>query len=174
MISRSALAFALLVALVLSTISAADTRAATTTEYSQHFGALRKLSVAVAEAMPPEQYASRPDPGSMTFGELISHIAVTNYAFCAGLQDSNPPQTPSPSDKDKDAVIKFLSSSFEYCSALIPNLTEEQLSKVHNSPDGRLPGREVLLAMYVHVAHHRGQAEIYLRDNGIKPPSYMI
>ena len=174
MISRSALAFALLVALVLSTISAADTRAATTTEYSQHFGALRKLSVAVAEAMPPEQYAFRPDPGSMTFGELISHIAVTNYAFCAGLQDSNPPQTPSPSDKDKDAVIKFLSSSFEYCSALIPNLTEEQLSKVHNSPDGRLPGREVLLAMYVHVAHHRGQAEIYLRDKGIKPPSYMI
>jgi uncharacterized damage-inducible protein DinB len=174
MISRSALAFALLVAFVLSTIYAADTRAATTTEYSRHFGALRKLSVAVAEAMPPEQYAFRPDPGSMTFGELISHIAVTNYAFCAGLQDSNPPQTPSPSDKDKDAVIKFLSSSFEYCSALIPNLTEEQLSKVHNSPDGRLPGREVLLAMYVHVAHHRGQAEIYLRDKGIKPPSYMI
>ena len=108
MISRSPLAFALLVALVLSTIYAADTRAATTTEYSQHFGALRKLSVAVAEAMPPEQYAFRPDPGSMTFGELISHIAATNYAFCAGLQDSNPPQTPSPSDKDKDAVIKFL------------------------------------------------------------------
>jgi uncharacterized damage-inducible protein DinB len=81
---------------------------------------------------------------------------------------------PAPSDKDKGAVVKFLSSSFEYCSALIPNLTEEQLSKVHNSPDGRLPGREVLLAMYVHVAHHRGQAEIYLRDKGIKPPSYII
>jgi uncharacterized damage-inducible protein DinB len=57
---------------------------------------------------------------------------------------------------------------------VIPNLTEEQLGKVHNSPDGRLPGREVLLAMYVHVAHHRGQAEVYLRDKGIKPPSYMI
>jgi len=28
--------------------------------------------------------------------------------------------------------------------------------------------------MYVHVAHHRGQAEVYLRDKGIKPPSYMI
>ena len=81
---------------------------------------------------------------------------------------------PSPSDKDKDAVVKFMSSSFEYCSAVIPNLTEEQLSKIQNSPDGRLPGREVLLAMYVHVAHHRGQAEIYLRDKGIKPPSYMI
>jgi uncharacterized damage-inducible protein DinB len=28
--------------------------------------------------------------------------------------------------------------------------------------------------MYVHVAHHRGQAEIYLRDKGIKPPSYRV
>jgi uncharacterized damage-inducible protein DinB len=24
------------------------------------------------------------------------------------------------------------------------------------------------------VAHHRGQAEIYLRDKGIRPPSYKV
>jgi uncharacterized damage-inducible protein DinB len=28
--------------------------------------------------------------------------------------------------------------------------------------------------MFVHVAHHRGQAEIYLRDKSIKPPSYRV
>jgi uncharacterized damage-inducible protein DinB len=172
MISRPNITFAIAAALAFFAVHVSGAAAAT--EYSQHFGALRKLSVAVAEAMPPEQYAFRPDPGSMTFGELISHIAATNYAFCAGLQDSNLPQTPSPSDKDKVAVVKFLSSSFEYCSEVIPNLTDEQLNNVHNSPDGRLSGREVLLAMFVHVAHHRGQAEVYLRDKGIKPPAYMI
>ena len=62
----------------------------------------------------------------------------------------------------------------EFCSSVIPTLTEEQLSTPHNSPDGHLLGREILLAMYIHVAHHRGQAEIYLRDNGIKPPPYKI
>jgi len=171
---RPGIAFVLLTALMLSIICTGGASSAATTEYSLHFGALRKLSVAVAEAMPAEQYTFRPDPGSMSFGELMSHIAATNYSFCAGLQDSTAPQTPSPSDKEKDAVVKFLSNSFEYCSAVISSLTEEQLNKVHNSPDGRLPGREVLLAMFVHVAHHRGQAEIYLRDKGIKPPSYMI
>jgi uncharacterized damage-inducible protein DinB len=171
--SRFLLVRALPVAFLLSSLCALRAPAATT-EYSQHFGALHKLSVAVAEAMPPEQYAFRPDPGSMTFGELMSHIAATNFSFCAGLQDSSPPQTPSPADKDKDAVVKYLSSSFEYCATVIPNLTEEQLAKVHNSPDGRLPGREVLLAMFVHVAHNRGQAETYLRDKGIKPPPYRI
>ncbi len=172
--SGPGIAVALAVGFALSPVCAVGARAGTATEYSQHFGTLRKLSVAVAEAMPTEQYAFRPDPGSMSFGEVISHIAATNYAFCAGLNDSAVPSMPSPSDKDKDAVVKFLSSSFEYCSSVIPNLTEEQLRKVHSSPDGRLPGREVLLAMYVHVAHHRGQAEVYLRDKGIKPPSYMI
>lgn len=141
-------------------------------EYSKHFGALSTLSIAVAEAMPSDQYGFRPHPESMNFGELIAHIATTNYQFCAGLKDSNLPALPSPSDKG--AIVKFLSGSFEYCSAVIPNLTEAQLNKTHNSPDGNLPGREVLLALYIHVAHHRGQAEIYLRDKGIKPPSYRV
>jgi uncharacterized damage-inducible protein DinB len=108
----------------------------------------------------------------MTFGELMSHIATTNYQFCAGLKDSSPPTMPSPTNKDM--IVKFLGDSFDYCSATIASISEEQLSKVHDSPDGRLAGRELLLAMYIHVAHHRGQAEIYLRDKGIKPPSYRI
>jgi uncharacterized damage-inducible protein DinB len=141
-------------------------------EYSKHFGALTKLSIAVAQAMPAEKYGFRPHPESMTFGELISHIATTNYQFCAGLKDSEPPVMPTPTEKA--TIVKFLSDSFAYCVTVIPSLTDEQISKAHNSPDGRLPGREVLLALYVHVAHHRGQAEIHLRVNGIKPPNYMV
>ncbi len=149
---------------------AAPTAAAA--EYAKHFGTLSKLSIQVAQAMPAEQYAFRPHPESMDFGELMSHIATANYQFCAGLKDAEAPAMPTPADKN--TVVKFLSDSFSYCSAVIPNLTEEQLNRTHNSPDGHLPGREILLAMYIHVAHHRGQAEIYLRDKGIRPPSYMI
>ena len=141
-------------------------------EYAKHLGALSMLSIPVAQAMPADQYSFRPHPESMNFGQLISHIASTNYQFCAGLKDTDPPSLPSPTEKD--AVVKFLTDSFDYCSAVIPSLTEDQLNKTHSSPDGRLLGREILLAMYVHVAHHRGQAEIYLRDKGIRPPSYMI
>jgi uncharacterized damage-inducible protein DinB len=172
MTSRALFALAVLLPLSLSTTDAAAVAPGAAAEYSTHFDALSKLSVAVAQAMPPEQYAFRPHPDSMNFGQLMTHIATTNYQFCAGLKDSDPPTLPSPTDKE--AVVKFLSDSFDYCSAVIPNLTADQLGKPHNSPDGRLLGREILLAMYVHVAHHRGQAEIYLRDKGIKPPSYRI
>ena len=172
MISRAVVALAILLSLSFVNADAAAVPANAAEEYSKHFGALSELSVAVAQAMPPEQYGFRPHPESMTFVELMSHIATTNYQFCAGLKDSASPALPSPTDKD--AVVKLLGDSFAYCSAVIPNLTDEQLNQTHNSPDGRLLGREILLAMYVHVAHHRGQAEIYLRDKGIRPPSYRI
>jgi uncharacterized damage-inducible protein DinB len=150
----------------------AETPAPAAGEYTKHFAALKQLSVAVAQAMPPDQYEFRPHPESMDFGQLMSHIATTNYQFCAGLKDIDTPKLTSPTGKDD--ITKFLSDSFSYCSGIISSLSEEQLSKMHNSPDGILPGREVLLAMYIHVAHHRGQAEIYLRDKGIKPPTYKI
>src|SRR5215469_10648777 len=156
----------------LSPLAAGPTPSGVAGEYAKHFAALSGLSVAVAKAMPPDQYGFRPHPESMDFGQLMSHIATTNYQFCAGLKDSLFSTVPAPTEKD--AVVKFLSDSFEYCSSVISNLTDPQLEAVHDSPDGRLPGREVLLAMYVHVAHHRGQAEIYLRDKGIRPPSYRI
>ncbi len=35
-----------------------------------------------------------------------------------------------------------------------------------------LTGRQLVLGMFVHTAHHRGKAEVYLRANGIKPPDY--
>jgi uncharacterized damage-inducible protein DinB len=168
--TRPRISATLLLTFLWFSLDAMGAAAGSASDYSQHLSALGKLSVAVAEAMPPGQYAFRPDPGSMTFGELMSHVAATNYQFCAGLRDTHAPNTPSPTDKDD--IVKFLSNSFDYCSSVIPNLTEDQVSKAHDSPDGRMPGREVLLALYVHVAHHRGQAEVYLRDKGITPPSY--
>ncbi len=141
-------------------------------EYVKHLDALTKLSIQVAEAMPADQYAYKPHPDSMSFGELMSHIAATNFQFCAGLADSSSPQLPSLTEKAP--IVKFLSDSFAYCAKVIPATTEASLTALHNSPDGRLSGWEVLLAMFVHTAHHRGQAEIYLRNKGIRPPSYII
>lgn len=159
-------------AMLLIMMSPANTQTSPAAEYAGHFGALGTMSIAVARTMPAEHYTFRPDSGSMTFGELISHIATTNYQFCAGLKDAATPGLPTPSEKE--AVVKFLSDSFDYCSGVIAGLSDDQLAASHNSPDGRLPGREVLLAMYIHIAHHRGQAEIYLRDKGIRPPPYRI
>jgi uncharacterized damage-inducible protein DinB len=163
---------ALIAALVCIALPAQAQSTASAGEYARHFAPLGELSVAVAEAMPAEKYSFKPHPESMSFGEVMAHIATTNYQFCAGLKDSALPTLPT--SGDKTGITQFLSDSFKYCTGVIDAMTEPQLAAVHNSPDGRMPGRDVLLAMYIHVAHHRGQAEIYLRNNGIKPPRYHI
>src|SRR5260370_36630006 len=121
MLFRVVLALVVVLPFSRCTVDAGGVTSNAAGEYSNHFGALSRLSIAVAEAMPPDQYGFRPHPESMNFGELIAHIATTNSQFCAGLKDSDPLALPSPTDKDAD--VKFLSDSFEYCSAVIPNLT---------------------------------------------------
>jgi hypothetical protein len=165
----AAAALAVMLTLLLRAASPSNPAAA---EYSRHLKPLADLTVAVAQAMPEDKYSFKPHPESMDFGELMTHIASTNYAFCAGLKDARLPPMPLPTGKD--GIVKFVDNSFQYCAHAIDHLTAAQLAAAHDSPDGRMPGREVLLAMYIRVAHHCGQAEIYLRDNGIKPPGYRI
>ena len=157
-------------ALLSATSYASDSNFAA--EFGKRWTRTRPLAVGVAQAMPPVQYDFRPDPGSMTFGEQIAHVAQTNFAFCAGLKDTPPPADPSATDKD--ALVKYLADSFDYCSTAIGSVTPEQMERVHSSPDGRFNGRELLLALYVHMSHHRGQQEVYLRIKGIPPPQYVF
>src|SRR5215472_14613108 len=126
----------LFVLLVLTVFSFLGTRTDATPssaagEYAKHFAALSGLSIAVAQAMPRDQYGFRPHPESMDFGQLMSHIATTNYQFCAGLKDTQPSALPSPTDKD--GIVKFLSDSFAYCTDIISNLTDVGLSASHDS-----------------------------------------
>jgi len=141
-------------------------------EFAKRWTATRKMAVGVAEAMPPNEYAFQPDPPSMNFGEQMVHIAAINYAFCAALKDVEPPALPHPAEKAN--IVQFIGDSFDYCTEQIAGVTNAQMNSTHSTPDGQLNGRELLLALYVHMAHHRGQAEIYLRIKGIKPPPYVF
>jgi len=104
--------------LAIALISAALTAAAPdawsfAAEFGKRWMAARKLAIGVAEAMPPNEYAFKPDPPSMNFGEQMVHIAAINYAFCAALRDA---KSPSPSEPaEKPAIVKFLADSFDYC-----------------------------------------------------------
>jgi len=112
---------AVLALVPLSLFTAAASTAGAAGEYSKHFGALQRVSVAVAQAMPAAEYAFRAHPESTDFAALISHIATTNYQFCAGLQDSGTPALPSR-----------------------PRRTPSwQPNNARNCPDGRLLGREI-------------------------------
>jgi uncharacterized damage-inducible protein DinB len=53
-------------------------------------------------------------------------------------------------------------------------MSPEKLSAMVG-PEGRqMTAFEALWSYFTHTAHHRGQAEVYLRVKGIKPPDYVF
>jgi len=167
MFSRPVLVLPVLLSIPL--FAAAPTSAAG--EYAKHFGALGKLSVEVADAMPPAQYGFRPHPESMDFGALMSHIATTNYQFCAGLKDSDPPALPLPTQKD--AVVKFLSDSFDYCSGVISGYRKSSSARFIALPmEGSRGGRSCSRCTFMSRIT-AASGNLFARQ-GIKPPGYRI
>jgi uncharacterized damage-inducible protein DinB len=61
---------------------------------------------------------------------------------------------------------------FNFCNKAVDSVTWEKLdAKVGTTP---LTGFERLWSYFTHTSHHRGQAEVYLRVKGIKPPEYVF
>ncbi|MBN9662181.1 MAG: DinB family protein [Acidobacteria bacterium] len=138
----------------------------------------REFTLAVADAMPAEEYGFVPAEGEMSFAALMIHIATAQaFRFAQMAGDQMPltvPRTMAKADA-KAVARKLLEESFEYCQSRAGRLTQAQLAasyKVDWYERPSVSGDRLMLAMFAHTAHHRGQAEVYLRLKGIKPPAY--
>jgi uncharacterized damage-inducible protein DinB len=150
-----------------------------TQEFVQDWKISKQFTLAVADAMPAELFAFKPNPEEMTFGEQMVHIAGANalrFHEITGIKppfDFNPQKPPA---TDKQSVMRMLEQSFDYVINVLPQITPEQMKRTWHiaSWKGRTDpnGRAMVLNMFVHTAHHRAQCEVYLRVKGIKPPDY--
>jgi uncharacterized damage-inducible protein DinB len=147
--------------------------AVTMSEFVQSWKNTKAYTIEVAEAMPAESYGFRPALEEFNFARQMIHIAYANYAWFVGVMGEST-EIADFASEDKPAVLAYLRDTFDFCIAALDRITPEQLDKTMPSVGGRKSGsgRDALLNMYMHVAHHRGQAIVYLRLNGIKPPEY--
>lgn len=159
-------------AIVLHT-AAAQEQLITRAEYAEAWRAAKDYTMAVAEAMPAEGYSFTPTPDQFSFAVQMIHIAHANYAWFTKVL-GEPRTIEEPKSEEKPEVLRYLGETFDHCIAAIERMTPEQLSKpaagVPNRPSGST--RDALLNMYMHTAHHRGQAIVYLRLKGVTPPQY--
>jgi uncharacterized damage-inducible protein DinB len=151
--------------------------------FAKHWETAKEFTLAVAEAMPAADYNFKPNEEEMSFGKLMAHIALANNAAFAAVSGQ---KAPAPPEKimaaykdpkgvfDKEATIQFLRDSFDFCTKAFADINEAKLDAM-TGPQGRqMSGRERLWAYFTHTAHHRGQAEVYLRVKNVKPPSYQF
>lgn len=149
--------------------------------FAKHWQTAKEFTLAVADAMPADRYNSAPNPEEMSFGKLMAHIAMANnnaFALVSGSKAPAPPASLAAAYKDpkgvfdKAATMQFLRDSFAFCTQALSEITPDKLDAMTGPEGHQLAGRERLWAYFTHMAHHRGQAEVYLRVNGIKPPDY--
>jgi hypothetical protein len=150
---------------------------------AKHWKTTGDFTIAVAKLMPADQYGFRPVPVELSFGQIMVQVAIANVGACATASGMPRPATPpnlaaalkdEKIDVDKDSAIKYLSETFDFCNQAVASMTPEKLDALVGTPTRKMTGFEWLWAYFTHTAHHRGQAEVYLRVKGIQPPAYVF
>ena len=139
--------------------------------FVRHWQIAKEFTLAVAEAMPADGYDFKPNPEQLTFGRLMTHIGAQNSDSCAVATGATP--LPEPGVHDKATALKYLVDTFDKCAADLAATPPEQLEREAYKFRGQpVLGSEALLYAFTHMAHHRGQAEVYLRVRNITPPAW--
>ncbi len=147
--------------------------------FIKHWQISKEFTLAVAEAMPAEDYKFKASAEEMSFGQLMAHITAQNSdsgatATGTAVPPSIPDSSVTPPETDKHTAIKFLALSFNECAkqleAAMP--AERWNKEVYKFKGQPVLASEALWYTFTHTAHHRAHAEVYLRLKNIKPPAW--
>jgi DinB superfamily len=134
-----------------------------------------------ARMMPESAYGFRPTPDVRTFGEQINHATAAQYSFCnqagvpPGVERKAPPALRQVTAKTD--IIKALDDSVAYCDRVLAAASEawlmETAPRLGGASSGLIEGIRAHAFMYnnVHDAEDYGTITVYLRLQGLVPPS---
>ena len=125
----------------------------------------------VAEVMPAEKYGYKPTPEISTFGEQLVHVAAVTQRFIDTAKGTK--TAAHHGAMPKPEVIGLLKKTFQDAQEMLTPLTDAQLLEPVKFPFG---DRTVTRATFwqgplYQIRNHHGQLIVYLRMNGIVPPT---
>jgi uncharacterized damage-inducible protein DinB len=128
----------------------------------------------VAEAMPEEKYDFKPAEESMAFREQMIHVAQNLSSLSSRVTGEKPDflEGQQPGLLSKDQVILALQKAFDHVGELIQQVEGSLLNEKIQFGGVMMTKENIFYLMRDHMAHHRGQAILHLRMNGIDPPKY--
>jgi uncharacterized damage-inducible protein DinB len=142
---------------------------------------IRRYLAASAEKMPDADFHFKPQGAAAevrTFGQIVVHLAIANYGFCARAKGETPP-TLTVNDKQtqpKAEIVKALNDSLTFCDAVYDAQTGTTLNEMI-----KIQGRNNMtlerargIGLIQNIAHnneHYGNLVTYMRAKGLVPPS---
>ena len=126
----------------------------------------------VAEVMPAEKYGYKPTPEISSFGDQLVHVAGITQRFIDTAKGTKT-EAPHHAATTKPEIMELLKKTFQNAQDAINPLTDAQLMEPVKFPFG---DRTVTRATFwqgplYQIRNHHGQLVVYLRMNGIVPPT---
>ena len=153
---------------------------ATTAETNPVSNTVRKIlerqsknMVAAVEEMPADKFLYRPTPAQISFAKLVEHMAGSNNFLCAKISGAPAPAEEKLNETDpKEKLVSALKASFDYCTQALAKVDDSNLGEQLTLFGGRQASRAAaMIALTNDFADHYGMAAIYLRLNGLLPPT---
>ena len=132
-----------------------------------------KDTVAALEEMPADKYGFKPTPQQMSFGHLAAHIATGNYFFCSNVGDVPRPKVEELKETDgKEKLVAGVKESCQFCHTALEKATDAKIKENNTWFDSKpRPRAWAFVSVASAWADHYGMAAMYLRLNGLVPPS---
>ena len=128
------------------------------------------------KAMPGDKYSFRPVDSIRSFAQQMLHLALSNVFLMSNATDKPPLSylesdlEHSPSAQQKDSVMYYVTTSYDFCISAIKGLDVNkwgEKKQLFSFTESRLA---FMMKVFEHQEHHRGQTTIYIRLVGIRPP----
>jgi len=132
-----------------------------------------KNMMAAIDAMPADKFGYKPTPDQSSFGHLVVHVVEFNYNMCSKIADVPAPKADEVKETDaKEKLQAAAKASYDFCSSTLANLTDDKMGDMMDF-FGRFQAPRAMAALILSSggADHYSTAAMYLRLNGIQPPT---
>lgn len=132
-----------------------------------------KHLIAAATEMPAEKYSFKPTAAQMSFGDIVAHLVEGNDYLCGVIAGTKAPARAKVTGiSSKDALIGELKDSFAFCDQAFAKVDDSKLGEQLPFFGGKTRSRaNVMFVTVGDWADHYSQSAIYLRLNGLLPPT---
>jgi len=128
--------------------------------------------LAAARLMPADKYGYRPTPAQRSFGETIAHIVSDSHITCSAIAGVSAGPDPRLAGSDpKEKLVSALQSTLAFCDTALAGVTDAKLDDsvtYYGDPGVRV---QALVGLVDDWSDHYSQLAMYLRLNGILPPT---
>ena len=136
------------------------------------YGFLKDVLLRSAEKMPAESYSFKPTDAVRSFGQVLGHVADSQYYFCStALGEKDPDPKIEQTKTSKADLIPALKGAFAYCDKAYDGMTDAAATQTVKLFGGDKPKPVVLTINNMHTVEHYGNIITYLRLKNIVPPT---